>query len=181
MKKTSLMPRWWKKRFTAVITESDPSCKVVYLGNVLTGWAKGNLLAKLHIFHFVLGIQRCCLVHLPQGFRVLNGVEEIIPPKKTYTSLTRFNSEECFWNFFYGELVRILHLLSLYCCNSPRWIKMATIQIWFFLRAKKNNLVGYNAIQSTWMDWLIPATVVTCDVRTRREIFSFPRCLPDRE
>ena len=42
MKKTSLMPKWWKKRFTAVITESDPSCKVVYLGNVLTGWAKGN-------------------------------------------------------------------------------------------------------------------------------------------
>ena len=41
MKKTSLMPRWWKKRFTAVITESDPSFKVVYLGNVLTGWAKG--------------------------------------------------------------------------------------------------------------------------------------------
>ncbi|KZS15337.1 Uncharacterized protein APZ42_019121, partial [Daphnia magna] len=40
MKKTSLMPRWWKKRFTAVITESDPSFKVVYLGNVLTGWAK---------------------------------------------------------------------------------------------------------------------------------------------
>jgi hypothetical protein len=42
MKKTSLMPRWWKKRFTAVITESDPSFKVVYLGNVLTGWAKGR-------------------------------------------------------------------------------------------------------------------------------------------
>ncbi|XP_045024133.1 uncharacterized protein LOC116923703 [Daphnia magna] len=42
MKKTSLMPRWWKKRFTAVITESDPSFKVVYLGNVLTGWAKGE-------------------------------------------------------------------------------------------------------------------------------------------
>lgn len=42
MKKTSLMPRWWKKRFTAVITESDPSFKVVYLGNVLTGWAKGK-------------------------------------------------------------------------------------------------------------------------------------------
>lgn len=42
MKKSSLVPRWWKRRFTAVITETDPSCKVVYLGNVLTGWAKGE-------------------------------------------------------------------------------------------------------------------------------------------
>jgi len=40
MKKS--LPRWWKKRFSASITESDPSCKVVYLGNVLTGWAKGD-------------------------------------------------------------------------------------------------------------------------------------------
>lgn len=40
MKKS--LPRWWKKRHTAVITEADPSCKVVYLGNVLTGWAKGD-------------------------------------------------------------------------------------------------------------------------------------------
>lgn len=38
---SGLVPRWWKRRFTATITESDPSCKVVYLGNVLTGWAKG--------------------------------------------------------------------------------------------------------------------------------------------
>lgn len=50
MKKTSLMPRWWKKRFTAVITETDPSCKVVYLGNVLTGWAKGNLSTHVTLF-----------------------------------------------------------------------------------------------------------------------------------
>ena len=40
MKKS--IPRWWKKRFSATITETDPSCKVVYLGNVLTGWAKGK-------------------------------------------------------------------------------------------------------------------------------------------
>ena len=40
MKKS--LPRWWKKRFSASITESDPSCKVVYLGHVLTGWAKGK-------------------------------------------------------------------------------------------------------------------------------------------
>lgn len=45
MKRTSLVPRWWKRRFTAVITETDPSCKVVYLGNVLTGWAKGDWLS----------------------------------------------------------------------------------------------------------------------------------------
>ena len=44
--KKSTLPRWWKRRFTATITEADPSCKVVYLGNVLTGWAKGSV----HIF-----------------------------------------------------------------------------------------------------------------------------------
>ena len=70
MKKTSLMPRWWKKRFTAVITESDPSFKVVYLGNVLTGWAKGILdLYLLHIFAVAL-----CFggVFLPLGVCVIN-------------------------------------------------------------------------------------------------------------
>ena len=36
------LPGWCKKRFSVTITESDPSCKVVYLGNVLTGWAKGK-------------------------------------------------------------------------------------------------------------------------------------------
>ena len=30
------------RRRTVVITESDPSYKVAYLGNVLTGWAKGE-------------------------------------------------------------------------------------------------------------------------------------------
>ena len=45
--KKSLVPRWFKKRYqTATISECDPSCKVVYLGNVLTGWAKGTTFAQ---------------------------------------------------------------------------------------------------------------------------------------
>ena len=32
---------FWKRR-TANITEYDPTYRVVYLGNVLTGWAKGS-------------------------------------------------------------------------------------------------------------------------------------------
>jgi hypothetical protein len=32
---------FWKRR-TANITEYDPTYRVVYLGNVLTGWAKGK-------------------------------------------------------------------------------------------------------------------------------------------
>lgn len=34
--------RLWKRR-SVTITEYDPSYKVVYLGNVLTGWAKGKI------------------------------------------------------------------------------------------------------------------------------------------
>lgn len=32
---------WRRHRGNASITEYDPSYKVAYLGNVLTGWAKG--------------------------------------------------------------------------------------------------------------------------------------------
>lgn len=34
------------KRGSATITEADPTYKVAYLGNVLTGWAKGTTLKK---------------------------------------------------------------------------------------------------------------------------------------
>jgi hypothetical protein len=33
----------WKRR-SVTITEYDPTYKVAYLGNVLTGWAKGKFL-----------------------------------------------------------------------------------------------------------------------------------------
>ena len=33
--------KFWKKR-SANISEYDPTFRVIYLGNVLTGWAKGN-------------------------------------------------------------------------------------------------------------------------------------------
>lgn len=70
--------RLWKRR-SVTITEYDPSYKVVYLGNVLTGWAKGKIkftkyptyllnsfttfiLPPSHIFHRVflyLGYTKC--------------------------------------------------------------------------------------------------------------------------
>jgi len=34
--------KFWKKRSSANITEYDPTFRVIYLGNVLTGWAKGD-------------------------------------------------------------------------------------------------------------------------------------------
>ena len=34
--------KFWKRRKSLTINEYDPSFKVVYLGNVLTGWAKGQ-------------------------------------------------------------------------------------------------------------------------------------------
>lgn len=36
------LKKLWKRK-SAVITEYDPSYKVIYLGNVVTGWAKGRL------------------------------------------------------------------------------------------------------------------------------------------
>lgn len=40
MPNMNLKKLWRKKSVT--ITEYDPTYKVVYLGNVLTGWAKGE-------------------------------------------------------------------------------------------------------------------------------------------
>ena len=34
--------KFWKKRSSADITDFDPTFRVIYLGNVLTGWAKGD-------------------------------------------------------------------------------------------------------------------------------------------
>lgn len=42
MPNMNLKKLWRKKSVT--ITEYDPTYKVVYLGNVLTGWAKGESL-----------------------------------------------------------------------------------------------------------------------------------------
>ena len=39
--------RLWRRQ-SVTITEYDPSFKVAYLGNVLTGWAKGELDSKTH-------------------------------------------------------------------------------------------------------------------------------------
>ena len=38
---------FWKRR-THNITECDPQYRVVYLGNVLTGWAKGKKSTQKH-------------------------------------------------------------------------------------------------------------------------------------
>jgi len=34
--------KFWRKRSSADITEYDPTIRAIYLGNVLTGWAKGD-------------------------------------------------------------------------------------------------------------------------------------------
>lgn len=41
--KRGLGKLWRRHRGNASITEYDPSYKVAYLGNVLTGWAKGEI------------------------------------------------------------------------------------------------------------------------------------------
>ena len=35
--------KFWKKRRSEDLGESDPSYRAIYLGNVLTGWAKGEV------------------------------------------------------------------------------------------------------------------------------------------
>ena len=44
---------WRRHRGNAVITDIDPSYKVAYLGNVLTGWAKG-MIKKMLSYHDIL-------------------------------------------------------------------------------------------------------------------------------
>jgi hypothetical protein len=34
--------KFWKKRRSEDLGDSDPSYRAIYLGNVLTGWAKGK-------------------------------------------------------------------------------------------------------------------------------------------
>ena len=46
---------FWKRR-TANITDYDPTYRVVYLGNVLTGWAKG----ECYIFEEISFCPRTC-------------------------------------------------------------------------------------------------------------------------
>ena len=45
MPKLPKATKFWKKR-SANISEYDPTFRVVYLGNVLTGWAKGKFFKK---------------------------------------------------------------------------------------------------------------------------------------
>jgi hypothetical protein len=33
---------FWKRKRSAIISDVDPQFRVTYLGNVLTGWAKGK-------------------------------------------------------------------------------------------------------------------------------------------
>ena len=49
--KKGLGKLWRRHRGNASITEYDPSYKVAYLGNVLTGWAKGECFCGLSILY----------------------------------------------------------------------------------------------------------------------------------
>jgi hypothetical protein len=48
---------FWKRK-SANITDYDPTYRVVYLGNVLTGWAKGERISQSLTF-----VQFCIKVH----------------------------------------------------------------------------------------------------------------------
>ena len=39
--------KFWKKRRSEDLGDSDPSYRAIYLGNVLTGWAKGKFSKEL--------------------------------------------------------------------------------------------------------------------------------------
>ena len=40
---------FWKKKRSAVISDVDPQYRVTYLGNVLTGWAKGESTTYMYL------------------------------------------------------------------------------------------------------------------------------------
>ena len=49
--------KFWKKRRSEDLGESDPSYRAIYLGNVLTGWAKGK-------FSYALNLRKKSLIVL---------------------------------------------------------------------------------------------------------------------
>ena len=55
---------FWKRR-TANITDYDPTYRVVYLGNVLTGWAKGKNASQIHKYTIYNKIQ---YTNIPTGW-----------------------------------------------------------------------------------------------------------------
>ena len=59
--------KFWKKR-SANISEYDPTFRVVYLGNVLTGWAKGKFLACSALKSFQIKLQRIFEMKQTLGF-----------------------------------------------------------------------------------------------------------------
>lgn len=48
----SLGKLWWKRTHSVDISTPDPEYKVSYLGNVLTGWAKGECISRRYNQHF---------------------------------------------------------------------------------------------------------------------------------
>lgn len=57
----------WKKSYSVSISEPDPEFKVAYLGNVLTGWAKGKSLtnrASISSRSLAVALCNCLLVSL---------------------------------------------------------------------------------------------------------------------
>lgn len=53
---TKSLGRLWRRSHSVEISPPDPEYKVLYLGNVLTGWAKGEF-PKKNIYHFFLLIR----------------------------------------------------------------------------------------------------------------------------
>ena len=45
--------KFWKKRRSEDLGDSDPSYRAIYLGNVLTGWAKGKFQTSIFITSIV--------------------------------------------------------------------------------------------------------------------------------
>ena len=51
--------KFWKKRRSEDLGDSDPSYRAIYLGNVLTGWAKGKFqMLCIHFRSYVVFIMR---------------------------------------------------------------------------------------------------------------------------
>ena len=51
--------KFWKKRRSEDLGDSDPSYRAIYLGNVLTGWAKGKFqMLCIHFRSYIIFITR---------------------------------------------------------------------------------------------------------------------------
>ncbi|CAG0914842.1 unnamed protein product [Notodromas monacha] len=99
------MKRFWRRKKSLTINEYDPSFKVIYLGNVLTGWAKGE------------GCVDRPLATLWKNYKAQNGKQEIqMKMTVSNSGLKAFTKEHGLTEYWSNRVT--------FCNTHPRFPKV---------------------------------------------------------